>query len=219
MRTRGYRAVWRATIGLLLLLASWTPSEAQTDRGTIQGRILDGSGAIVVDAKVEILQVETGTMVELRTNDEGLFNLPNLARGRYTVIVSKQGFAPAVTEGLELRGGAQLRVDVSLKPSNVEEQVVVRGSNLDVSSNTSSTLNEKLITELPTIVTGTRRDITSLLQNLPGFTGGGTFVPRANGANVGDTEVYIDGGRSSSRGRSTARTGGRVQRGFQRLQR
>ena len=197
MSTRVHSAIWRATIGLLLLLASWTPLGAQTDRGTIQGRVLDGSGAVVVDAKVEILQVETGTIVEIRTNDEGLFTLPNLARGRYSVIVSKDGFAPAVTEGLELRGGAQLRVDASLKPSGVEEQVVVRGSNLDVSSNTSSTLNEKLITELPTIVTGTRRDITSLLQNLPGFTGGGTFVPRANGANVGDTEVFIDGGRSS----------------------
>ncbi len=197
MSIRSQRAVGRALAGLLLLLASWTPSGAQTDRGTIEGLVVDGSGAVVVDAKVEILQVDTGTMVEVRTNGQGLFILPNLARGAYTVIVSREGFAPAVTEGLELRAGAQLRVNVTLQPSGVEEQVVVRGSNLDVSANTSSSISEKLITELPTIVTGTRRDITSLLQNLPGFTGGTTFNPRANGANVGDTEVFIDGGRGS----------------------
>lgn len=197
MGTRSRHGAWRAAMGLLLLLASSTPSGAQTDRGTIQGLVLDASGAVVADARVEILQVDTGTMVEVRTNGQGLFNLPNLARGGYTVIVSKEGFAPAVTEGLDLRAGAQLRVNVTLQPAGVEEQVVVRGSNLDVSANTSSSISEKLITELPTIVTGTRRDITSLLQNLPGFTGGTTFNPRANGANVGDTEVFIDGGRSS----------------------
>lgn len=197
MNIRFFRARLCAALGLLLLLTSGAPSWAQTDRGTIQGLVVDGSGAVVPDARVEILQVDTGTTVEVRTNGEGLFHVPNLARGNYTVVVSRDGFAPAVTEGLELRGGAQLRVDVSLQPSGVEEQVVVEGSNLDVSSNTSSTLNQKLITELPTIVTGTRRDITSLLTSLPGFTGGGTFVPRANGANVGDTEVFIDGGRSS----------------------
>lgn len=191
------RAVWRLSMGFLLVLASWGISGAQTDRGTIQGLVLDGTGAVIVDAKVEILQVETGTIVEVRSNREGLFTLPNLARGPYTVIISKEGFAPAVTEGLELRAGTQLSVNVTLQPSGIEEQVTVRGSNLDVSSNTSAAISEKLITELPTIVTGTRRDITSLLQNLPGFTGGSTFVPRANGANVGDTEVFIDGGRGS----------------------
>ena len=50
--------------------------------------------------------------------------------------------------------------------------------NVDVSSiSNSATLSEKLINELPVIVTGTKRDITSLLPNLPGFTGGTTFDP------------------------------------------
>lgn len=197
MRDRLAGAVFRSLVALALLFAGAETARAQTDRGVIEGLVTDSSGAVVPDARVEVIHVETGTTVSIRTNGEGLFNLPNLQRGAYSVVVSKDGFAPAVTDGLELRAGVQLRVNVTLQPVGVEEEVIVRGSNLDVSSNTSSSLNEKLITELPTIVTGTRRDITSLLQNLPGFTGGTTFNPRANGANVGETEVFIDGGRAS----------------------
>jgi hypothetical protein len=171
---------------------------AQTDRGTIQGLVTDSTGAVVPSARVEIVQADTNSTVTLATNGDGFYTVPNLPRGRYRVVVSKDGFTASVTEDIDLRGGVQIRADVTLQPGGVQEQVVVTAANVDVSSiNNSATLSEQLINELPVIVTGTKRDITSLLANLPGFTGGGTFVPRANGANVGDTEVFVDGGRSS----------------------
>ncbi len=53
-----------------------------------------------------------------------------------------------------------------------------------------------MVRELPVIVGGllsaTSRGIS---WPMPGFTGGATFNPRASGANVGDTEVFVDGGR------------------------
>ena len=84
-----------------------------------------------------------------------------------------------------------------------------------------------MVKELPVIVGGNKRDITGFLANLPGFTGGTTFNPRANGANVGDTEVFVDGGRGGQmisarlarRERPVARAGRRVQRRLERLQR
>src|SRR5207244_6709334 len=80
----------------------------------------------------------------------------------------------------------------------VTETVAVRASALDSAAiSNSTTLDEKLVKDLPVIVTGTKRDITAMLQSLPGFTGGGTFTPRANGANVGETEVFVDGGRAA----------------------
>ena len=54
-----------------------------------------------------------------------------------------------------------------------------------------------MVRELPVIVAANKRDITGLPGEPPGFTGGTTFNPRANGANVGDTEVFVDGGRGS----------------------
>jgi hypothetical protein len=198
MRNRTVRLLLASLVTAIAGLTLASETSAQSDRGTIQGLVTDSSGAVVPGARVEIIQTQTNSTIVIATNNEGLYTAPNLPRGEYRVVVTKDGFAAAVTEGIDLRAGIQIRADVTLQPTGVQEQVTVTAPNVDVSSiNNSATLSEKLINELPVIVTGTKRDITSLLQNLPGFTGGGTFVPRANGANVGDTEVFIDGGRSS----------------------
>jgi Carboxypeptidase regulatory-like domain len=197
LRRKGRAILWATITGALLYVCGSTEALAQADRGTIQGLVTDASGAVVPNAKVQVIQTDTNSVTEVTTNGEGLYTVPNLARGGYRVVITKDGFAPAVSEGIDIRAGVQIRADLTLQPTGITEQVVVTASNLDTSAITnSSSLSQKLVTELPTIVSGTKRDITSLLQNLPGYTGGGTFTPRANGANAGDTEVFIDGGRS-----------------------
>jgi hypothetical protein len=191
------RSIVALTIWSLAALAV-TPAFAQIDRGTIQGRVTDQSGAVVPDAKVEAIQLETGTVTPVSTNGEGLYTVPNLPLGTYQVVISKPGFSPVIGEGVNIRAGVQIRVDLVLQPAGVAETVSVRASGLDSSAISNSTaLNQKLVEDLPVIVVGTKRDITSLLQNLPGYTGGSTFSPRANGANVGETEVFVDGGRAA----------------------
>ena len=188
------------TVGALccFLAVGLTTASAQIDRGTIQGRVTDQSGAIVPNAKVEAIQLGTGTATPVSTNGEGLYTIPNLPSGEYQVVISKPGFASAVGEGVSIRAGVQIRVDLVLQPAGVVEAVAVRASALDSAAISNSTaLDEKLVKDLPVIVIGTKRDITAMLANLPGFTGGGTFTPRANGANVGETEVFVDGGRAA----------------------
>jgi len=69
-----------------LLAVGLTTASAQIDRGTIQGRITDQSGAIVPNAKVEAIQVGTGTVTPVSTNGEGLYTIPNLPSGEYQVV-------------------------------------------------------------------------------------------------------------------------------------
>jgi hypothetical protein len=182
----------------MALVATVSPAFAQIDRGTIQGRVTDQSGAVVPDAKVEAIQLSTGSVTPVTTNGEGLYTIPNLPSGDYQVVISKPGFSPVVGEGVNIRAGVQIRVDLVLQPAGVAENVSVRASALDSSAISNSTaLDQKLVEDLPVIVVGTKRDITAMLANLPGYTGGGTFTPRANGANVGETEVFVDGGRAA----------------------
>ncbi len=196
-RLRGLGRIAGATV-CLAMLAGAPAAWAQSDRGTIQGIVTDQSGAVVPDAKVEITHIATGTVTTLSTNRQGLYTAPNLSVGDYLVLITKDGFAPATASGIDLRTGVQIRADLVLNPSGVTETVSVAASQLDSSTITNTTaLSEKLVKELPVIVGGNKRDITGFLQNLPGFTSGTTFNPRANGANVGDTEVYVDGGRGS----------------------
>lgn len=194
------RRLRRLAISLVVLLCmalgAIRTTSAQSDRGTIQGLVTDQSGAVVPNAKVEILHSATGTVTTVSSNSEGRYTAPNLPLGDYIVIITKEGFSPATAQGVNLRSGVQIRVDLTLNPGGVTETVSVAANNLDSSAISNTTaLPEKLITDLPVIVGSNKRDITGFLVNLPGFTSGTTFNPRANGANAGDTEVFVDGGR------------------------
>jgi hypothetical protein len=183
---------------LFTMLGTAAVASAQSDRGTLQGIVKDPTGAVVPGAQVEIRHLATNTVTSITTNDVGLFTAPNLPLGDYLLLVTKDGFGPATADGINLRSGVQIRVDLTLSPAGVTETVAVSASALDSSTITNTTaLSEKLVEELPVIVAANKRDITGFLQNLPGFTGGTTFNPRANGANVGETEVFVDGGRAS----------------------
>jgi hypothetical protein len=96
-----------------------------------------------------------------------------------------------------------LRVDIKLEPGAVTETVTVTGEApiLDVGTTNNSTgMQDNLIEQMPVIVAGTQRAITDYLQELPGYTSGGSFTPQASGSPVGDTETYIDGGPASEWG-------------------
>jgi hypothetical protein len=182
--------------GLLIALMTATAASAQSDRGTIQGTVTDQTGAVVPGATVEIRHLATSTATTIATNGVGFYTAPNLPLGDYIVLVTKEGFGPATGDGINLRSGVQIRVDLVLSPSGVTETVSVSASAIDSSTITNTTaMSEKLVKEIPVIVGGNKRDITGFLVNLPGFTGGTTFNPRANGANVGETEIFVDGGR------------------------
>ena len=80
------------------IIALWTcvpGAWAQETRGSIQGTILDGSGAVV--PRVVVAATNTGTNVTLKatTNQEGLYNLMFLLPGVYSISVSAPGFKQA----------------------------------------------------------------------------------------------------------------------------
>src|SRR5579863_8038483 len=79
----------------LALLASAVALYAQQDRATIEGLVTDASGALVSDAQVSIVRLETNDTVVLKTNSEGRFFAPNLPVGSYRVTVKKEGFETA----------------------------------------------------------------------------------------------------------------------------
>ena len=55
---------------LTLLLVGVSPVFAQSDRGGITGRVTDQTGAVVADAKVTVLNAETGETREAKTNGD-----------------------------------------------------------------------------------------------------------------------------------------------------
>jgi len=59
--------------GLVLLVAA---GNAQESRGTIAGRVLDSSGAILAGAEVRATNRDTGAVARARTNADGSYTIP-----------------------------------------------------------------------------------------------------------------------------------------------
>src|SRR5262245_61361706 len=118
--SRGYT---RLLLGFLLTLVSFSllaaPSEAraqaQAANGVIEGTVTDGAGAVVPNAKVKVVNLDTGLEREATTNDKGLYRAPLLPVGNYQVTVTQAGFNTFVQSGITLSAGQAATVDVAPK--------------------------------------------------------------------------------------------------------
>ena len=70
---------------------------SQTYRSTINGTVTDQSGAVVVDANVQVINEDTHFTSVAKTNSVGIYTVPFLTPGTYDVHVDANGFASTVT--------------------------------------------------------------------------------------------------------------------------
>ena len=73
------------------------------------------------------------------TNSDGLFRVPSLNDGPYRVSVVAQGFKKEVREGLTLRIGENLNLDIKLEVGSSAESIQVTGDAPLLDTQTSST--------------------------------------------------------------------------------
>jgi len=107
-------------IGLLSL-----PAAAQDFRGTIAGRVVDGQGGRLPGVTVTATNVATNTASSATTDSVGDYAIPYLTPGEYRLTVELSGFKKAVREGIQVRIGDRLSLDVSLEVGQLEETVQV----------------------------------------------------------------------------------------------
>ena len=180
--------------GLVLMLAGI--AAAQTVGGTILGRMEDPSGAVIPNGKVIVKNQDTGVSREVMTNTSGLYLVPDLTPGTYSVSGTTKGFSTAVVRNVVLAVGGQLTVNLRMEVGTVGQEVIVEASGANVelaSSEMSQVVGTKTITELP--LNG--RDWTQLAQLQPGIaavrTQNGTDTNRAQRGN--GVDLTISGGR------------------------
>ena len=132
---------------VVLTFALTTLAQTQITTGTIQGTVTDINGAVVPGASVEIKNLDTNFSKTFTTDEGGRFVALALSPGSYSVTVSKQGFATAVAEKLELTVGQALNLPVSMKISQVQERVTITATpTVDtVKTESSTTLNETAV--------------------------------------------------------------------------
>src|ERR1041385_4527749 len=155
-------------IGLVFVLAFAAPTFSQTQitTGTVQGTVLDANGAIVPGATVEIKNLDTNLSRTVVTDEGGRFVALALPPGPYSITVTKEGFATAVAERLDVTVGQALNLPVTMKVSSVSERVTITDTpTVDtVKTESSTTLNETTVNQTPIL----GRKFEDLLTLTPG---------------------------------------------------
>jgi hypothetical protein len=109
----------------LVVLASAVPSFAQQTLGSLNGTVLDPSGAAIADAAVKVTDTAINVTESTTSQRTGFFQIFNLPIGTYEVSVSHDGFETTRLSGVVIREAQASTVDVSLKVGQVSESVEV----------------------------------------------------------------------------------------------
>ena len=108
---------------ILLGLAGVNGLLAQAGTGSLRGEVIDPSGSAIPDATVQVT-TPAGQLLVRTTNQGGVFEVGDLAPGRYTVEVIALGFAPHAEE-LEISAGQARQLNVSLLIATQAQEVTV----------------------------------------------------------------------------------------------
>jgi TonB-dependent receptor len=121
MPSFGRNQVSRSVVLLLLsLLLSSAYAFAQSNKGLIQGTVVDAGGAAVPGARLQL----TPLGITIVSGDHSEFRLPEVPAGKYSLTVSYVGFAPK-TEEVDVTAGQTLTMEMKLQVANSSEEILV----------------------------------------------------------------------------------------------
>src|SRR5258708_37774071 len=93
---------------------------AQTPAGA-KGVVTDSRGALVPGAEIVVPNLGTGARRQTLTNETGVYEVPLLPPGRYTIAGRKPGFKQAMRDGLELELNQIAQIDFTMVAGEVNE--------------------------------------------------------------------------------------------------
>jgi len=177
--------VWIAVV----LMAPFARAQ-NANTGEIKGTVTDPSGAVVPGAAVSIRNVQTGVINTTTSNQSGIYDVPFLAPGNYTVKFAKPGFRDFVREGIVLHIET-IEIDGSLQVGTPTEEIVVNAAGPLVETETTSQhvdLNTQAIDTAPIVGTDWRNEMTQLIPGVNN--GGGSGEATGQGVGVNGTQGY-----------------------------
>src|SRR6266853_1754687 len=89
--------------------------DAQEFRGVISGQISDPSGASVPAAIITALREGTQQPYTAQSNSSGVYSIPYVLPGSYTVTVEAAGFKKAIRQRVNLDVSQKLSLNISLE--------------------------------------------------------------------------------------------------------
>lgn len=169
----------------LVLFVSWPALlSAQTTSATITGFVTDPQKALVVGAKVVVVNMDTNLRYTAATNQEGNYTVPNLPPGNYKIEVEKQGFKSIVKPDVVLHVQDTVAINFQMAIGSASESITVTGGAPMVNTTdaaVSTVVDRNFVENMP--LNG--RSFQSLLTLAPGV----TAVPSGGAGFSGENTV------------------------------
>jgi hypothetical protein len=136
------RVMARLALAMVMCLGLSIAALAQQAATTILvGTVKDPNGARVSDAKITARQKSTGISREVKTNEEGLFVITNLAVGLYDVKIQAAGFAEKTLADVNLQVGQTTNLEIDVAINLTETVTLDGGDNRELVNTTSSVVD------------------------------------------------------------------------------
>jgi len=159
----------------------------------LQGRVLDASGAAVVNAHVRLVESVTNVSQETTSSASGDYFFSHLNPGKYQIDVRAPGFEQLKRNGITVIVGQTVSVDLTLSLGSNQQAITVDAdapllqaetsniqTNIPGSTVVAMPLNSRNFVQLATLAPGVE---------LPP----GTLLPRINGGRPRTNEYLYDG--------------------------
>jgi hypothetical protein len=159
------------------IVGSGNVAQAQQGAAVLVGSVTDAAtGKPLVDAFVTVTSPNLQGEEYAVSDESGLYRIPGLPPGVYTLRVQTDKFKPYVREGLDLHADTTIRLNASLLPENLQAKEVVvvgRTPTVDVgSSSTGMNITSEFTSRIPLSAPGARggaaRSFESVADVIPG---------------------------------------------------
>jgi len=212
-----------ACCGLVLvvsLLSSYRASAQQT-LGSVNGTVLDQTGAAVGSATVTVTASDIGLARTTTTQSSGFYQIFNLPVGTYSVQVTHEGFETTRIDGIHVQEAQARTVNATLKLGHATESVEVtanplinatdatNGYTLDSAQIDMTPLATGSFTQVATLSPGVNAE---LLSNLDSNAGLGNQPIWANGQRDTSNTFQVNGVDSTNLFNGKSSSGSSSQR-------
>lgn len=185
-----------------------TNAQSQALNGQIEGVVTDTNGAAVPNATIIARNIETGSERTVTTDSDGVYRLPLLPLGRFSLTVEAANFKKLIREGITLTAGQTATVNMNLEAGDVSATVTVTSDapvadpgKIDV----GRVMNNREVQNLP-LVSRNPYNYALLQANVTGRPNAEFGVPRINANGyTRRTNYQLDGNNNTQADRGGIR--------------
>jgi hypothetical protein len=175
-----------------LFTCGWSAfGHGQVIHGSVYGTVTDNTGAAIPNATITVTDTSKGTSVQVSTNQDGEYLVPNLIPDTYNIKASATGFGSVDEPGIQVSADTSQKVDLKLSVGNTSDTVTVTTEPPQLQTDRAdvgTVFNDRTISGLPIA----NRNFASLQLLIPGAQAMGWTQNNAEDAQ-GSPTVNIQG--------------------------